>query len=394
MFKVKIERLDHQGRGIGYIENKIVFIPNTLPGEMVKCQIIEEKKNYSIGNLIKIIETSHQRVTPFCPFYNRCGGCHLEHLSYEATLKYKEEKVKNIFKLDKIEVIQNEHPINYRNKISLKVKNKRIGFYEPKTNSIVEIEKCFLADESINEVIKHLKQLNIKNGEFTIRCNTNREILLIINTQDKINFKEEDFNGIKLVGVILNQKTIYGENYFYERIHGLLFKISYDAFFQINPYIVDKLFTIVEKEIENSNNILDLYSGVGTLGIVASNKAKKVMSIEIIKNSVLDNLNNCKLNKKTNIFPVLGDASKVLPKIKEVFDFVIVDPPRKGLDKKSINTILKSKAKKIIYISCDPMTLKRDLEVLKTEYHIEKFYLLDMFSYTYHVECVCLLNRR
>ena len=132
----------------------------------------------------------------------------------------------------------------------------------------MEIEKCFLADESINEVIKHLKQLNIKNGEFTIRCNTNREILLIINTQDRINFKEEDFNGIKLVGVILNQKTIYGENYFYERIHGLLFKISYDALFQINPYIVDKLFTIVEKEIENSNNILDLYSGVDRKSVV------------------------------------------------------------------------------------------------------------------------------
>lgn len=394
MYEVKIERLDHLGRGIGYIENKITFIPNTLPSELVVCQIVKERKKYNVGKLIEIIEPSKKRVTPFCPFYNHCGGCHLEHLNYEASLEYKEEKVKNIFKLDKVEVIKNEHPKNYRNKITLKVRNKKIGFYESQTNTLVEIKACFLANESINEVIKRLNKLNIKNGEIIIRCNTNQEILLIINTKEEIKFIEEEFKGIKLVGVLLNNQTLYGQNFFYERIHGLLFKISYDAFFQINPYIVDKLFGLMEQELEASKTILDLYSGVGTLGMVASNKAEKVISIELIKNAVLDNIQNAKLNKKTNIYPVLGDASQTLSKIKEPFDFIMVDPPRKGLDKSSLTLLLKSKAKKIIYISCDPMTLKRDLEELKKEYNIEKFYILDMFSYTYHIESFCVLKKK
>ncbi len=394
MYEVKIERLDHLGRGIGYIENKITFIPNTLPSELVVCQIVKERKKYKVGKLIEIIEPSKKRVTPFCPFYNHCGGCHLEHLNYEASLEYKEEKVKNIFKLDKVEVIKNEHPKNYRNKITLKVRNKKIGFYESKTNTLVEIKACFLANESINEIIKRLNKLNIKNGEIIIRCNTNQEILLMINTKEEIKFIEEEFKGIKLVGVLLNNQTLYGQNFFYERIHGLLFKISYDAFFQINPYIVDKLFGLIEQELEASKTILDLYSGVGTLGMVASNKAEKVISIELIKNAVLDNIQNAKLNKKTNIYPVLGDASQALSKIKEPFDFIMVDPPRKGLDKSSLTLLLKSKAKKIIYISCDPMTLKRDLEELKKEYNIEKFYILDMFSYTYHIESFCVLKKK
>ncbi len=394
MYEVKIERLDHLGRGIGYIENKITFIPNTLPSELVVCQIVKERKKYNVGKLIEIIEPSKKRVTPFCPFYNHCGGCHLEHLNYEASLEYKEEKVKNIFKIDKVEVIKNEHPKNYRNKITLKVRNKKIGFYESQTNTLVEIKACFLANESINEVIKRLNKLNIKNGEIIIRCNTNQEILLIINTKEEIKFIEEEFKGIKLVGVLLNNQTLYGQNFFYERIHGLLFKISYDAFFQINPYIVDKLFGLIEQELEASKTILDLYSGVGTLGMVASNKAEKVISIELIKNAVLDNIQNAKLNKKTNIYPVLGDASQALSKIKEPFDFIMVDPPRKGLDKSSLTLLLKSKAKKIIYISCDPMTLKRDLEELKKEYNIEKFYILDMFSYTYHIESFCVLKKK
>ena len=394
MYEVKIERLDHLGRGIGYIENKITFIPNTLPSELVVCQIVKERKKYNVGKLIEIIEPSKKRVTPFCPFYNHCGGCHLEHLNYEASLEYKEEKVKNIFKIDKVEVIKNEHPKNYRNKITLKVRNKKIGFYESQTNTLVQIKACFLANESINEVIKRLNKLNIKNGEIIIRCNTNQEILLIINTKEEIKFIEEEFKGIKLVGVLLNNQTLYGQNFFYERIHGLLFKISYDAFFQINPYIVDKLFGLIEQELEASKTILDLYSGVGTLGMVASNKAEKVISIELIKNAVLDNIQNAKLNKKANIYPVLGDASQTLSKIKEPFDFIMVDPPRKGLDKSSLTLLLKSKAKKIIYISCDPMTLKRDLEELKKEYNIEKFYILDMFSYTYHIESFCVLKKK
>ena len=217
---------------------------------------------------------------------------------------------------------------------------------------------------------------------------------MIIDTNDKIKFNIALFSNLKIVGVIVNKKVIYGQNFFYESINGYSFKVSFDAFFQVNQFITSKLFNIIEENIDESNTILDLYSGVGTLGIVASKKAKKVYSIEIVKNAVLDNITNKKLNKKDNIYPILGDAKKVITKIKDKFDTILIDPPRKGLDSLSKNLILNNDVSKIIYISCDLMTLVRDLKELTKKYKIIKYYVLDMFSYTYHVECVCVMTRR
>lgn len=398
MYEVKIERMDHEGRGIGYINSKVTFVPNALPSESVLCEITEQKKNYNIAKVIEYKKKSLQRSIPFCPYYKQCGGCHLEHISYEDTIKYKKEKVENILAKEKIEhpeiqVIENPSPKNYRNKLSLKIKDSQIGFYQEKTNHLIEIKECALANSSINECLEKIKNLQIKNGTITIRSNYNKEIVLSIETNDKVNFKEEKWQGIKMVGVIVNNKTIYGTHFFYERMNGFLFKVSFNAFFQINPYITSKLFSLVEENIDSSNTILDLYAGVGTLGLIASKRGKKVYSIEIIKNAVLDNIENKKLNKRENIFPMLGDAEKVLPKIKNHFDTIIIDPPRKGLDKNSRNLIKNSKAKKVIYISCDPLTLARDLKELTTIYEIEKFYILDMFSYTHHVESLCIMKR-
>lgn len=399
MYEVEIKRMDYEGRGIGFINDLVTFIPNALPGERVTCEIIEKKKNYQIAKVIDYKEESPKRSKPFCPYYLKCGGCHLEHMPYGETIKYKKEKVENILRKEKIEyreieTIANSSPKNYRNKLSLKIKNSHIGFYGENTHDLIEIKECPLAKECINHCLEKINALQIKNGTITIRANYNDEILLIIETSDTIKFTETIFENLKLVGVILNNKTIYGVNFFYERMNGFLFKVSYDAFFQINPNITNKMFSLVEENIENANTVLDLYAGVGTLGILASKKANKVYSIEIIKNAVLDNIENKKLNKKENIYPMLGDAEKILPKIEETLDAIIIDPPRKGLDKNSRNLLLKSNASKIIYISCNPMTLARDLKELTKIYEIKKFYVLDMFSYTHHVECVCVLNRR
>lgn len=399
MYEVEIKKMDHEGRGIGYIDNIVTFIPNALPEEVVVCEIVEKKKKYNIAKIIEYKKKSNNRVEPFCPYYKKCGGCNLEHISYEETLKYKKEKVENIFtkekiKIPKLEIIENSSPKNYRNKLSLKIKDGKIGFFEENTHELIEIKACLLAKDCINQCVESLKKLQIKNGKVTIRTNYNEELLIIIETKDNLKFEMNVFEKIKVVGVILNNKTIYGENFFYERMNGFLFKVSFDAFFQINPFITTKLFSLLEENITDTNTVLDLYSGVGTLGLIASKKAKKVYSIEIIKNAVLDNIENKKLNKKENIFPMLGDAEKILPKIKDEFDTIIIDPPRKGLDKNSCHLILNSKAKKTVYISCNPMTLVRDLKELTNKYEIEKFYILDMFSYTHHVECVCVLNSR
>ncbi len=399
MDKIEILKLDHFGRGIGYINQKVVFVENALPNEVVEVDIVEEKKQYCIGKVKKYIETSEKRMKPFCTYYNCCGGCKLEHMSYVNSVQFKKEKIQNIFDqakitLPEIQVLLNEHPKNYRNKLSLHIVNQKYGFFEEKSHRFIEIKSCFLAQPAINQFLKQVFKLNVKNGSMIIRTNYNEELLIHLKTKDPVTFHPEDFVDCKIVGVILNKKTIYGDHFFYERVNGYLFKVSYDAFFQINPYITAKLFSTIEEKLLSNGRVLDLYSGVGTLGIIASKKAEMVYSVEIIKNAVLDNIENKKLNQKENIQVFLGKAEEVLKKIKIDFDTILIDPPRKGLDKSSLPILLNSHAKQIIYISCDPMTLVRDIKFLKQKYTIEEYYLLDMFSYTYHVESICILKRK
>lgn len=399
MASVEIKRLDHFGRGIAFIDNKLIFIANALPGEVVDINIVEEHSKYCIGKVIDYLKISEKRKKPECPYFGICGGCHIQHLSYEDTTQFKKDKLENILNHSHIKVpsiikVQNDSPYFYRNKLTLQIANGRIGFYEENSHEMVEINACLLAKESINDCIKDIKKLNIQNGKVTIRANYNDEILLIIDTKYKVNLDETFLKNHKIVGIILNKKVIYGLPFFYERLNGYLFKVSYDAFFQINSVITSKMFDLLRENIRNSENVLDLYSGVGTLGIVASKNAKHVYSIEIIKNAVLDNMENKKLNRCENISAFLGNAKQVLEKIDVSFDTIIIDPPRKGLDKNSLEIILNSNAKQIIYISCDPMTLGRDLQKLQKKYDIQKYYLLDMFSYTYHVESFCVLKLR
>lgn len=397
MCEVLIERLDHFGRGIGYINKKIVFVNNALPNELVKINIIAEHSKYYVGQVEKYLNKSTHRLKAKCPYYHICGGCNLQHLSYEDTILFKKNKIENIFaranlNLPNMEIIKNESPYFYRNKLSVQIVDSQVGFYEENSHKLVAITNCLLAKKSIQAFLKNVWKLNIQNGSLTIRSNYNDELLIVINTKDNVTFEPNLFTNCKIVGVILNGHIIYGTSYFYERIDGFLFKVSYDAFFQVNPYITKHLFSLLKQYITTTGNVLDLYSGVGTLGIIAAQKAHHVYSIEIIKNAILDNLENKKLNKCYNVDAFLGSAEKILNKISLEFETIIIDPPRKGLDQQALNIILNSQAKQIIYISCDPMTLVRDLKKLTLKYNLEKYYLLDMFSYTYHVESFCLLK--
>ena len=397
MPKVLIEKLDDYGRGITHINNKVVFVENALPHEEVEIQITSDHKKYDEAKVMKYVKKSKDRIESICPHFNECGGCNLLHLSYEDTLLFKREKIKSLLEKAKIEykkeieIIKNDNPFYYRNKIE----NGKIGFYKDNTHELVEIKKCFLAKEPINEVIKNYKLLNLLNASLTVRCNNNNEILLIIESEEKnynielAKLKEK----IKLVGIVYNNKTIYGDNFFYERINNQLFKVSYDSFFQINNYVASKLFNLIKNNISENSIVLDLYSGVGTLGISASSSSKEVYSMEIVKNAVLNGITNAKLNKINNMKFLLGDVSKTISKLNIYFDTLIIDPPRKGLDKNSKNFILQKLPQKIIYVSCDPHTLMRDLKELEKEYEIVELKILDMFSYTYHTECCVKLSR-
>ena len=390
---VKIERMDHLGNGIGYINNKIIFVKGALIGETVDVDITKEKRTFYEGKLRSIIVKSSKRIEPFCPYFGLCGGCNLQHLNYLDTLDYKKNRVLNIlnrFDLPNPVIINNENNLYYRNKIELKIVNKKIGFYEKNTNKLIEINECKITKKSINKVISLIKSFNLNYANIIIRSNYNDEVLIIINSKENISFND-DLSKYKILGIILNDKTIYGENHFMEKIDNLYFDVSYDAFFQVNNFINNKLFEIIKENV-SGENILDLYSGVGTLSIMASQKASIVYAIEINENAIKNALLNAKINKIKNVNFILGKVEDKINLINDKIDTVIVDPPRSGLDKKTIDYLKKINASKIIYISCDTQSLANNLNDLINDYTVEKLYLLDMFSYTYHIECVCVLK--
>lgn len=396
---MKIERFDDLGRGISYINNKVTFIDKVVPEDIVEVELTKEKKKYNEAKLIKIIKPSPLRIDAKCPYFSKCGGCQFQNITYENTIKYKKEKIVNIFSKHKIsifpEVITNISSYNYRNKITLKVNNYKIGFYINKTHNLVEINKCLLANPAINKTIPLIKRFNICNGEVTIRCNQNAEILIVINSQDNLNIDITYLKSkIKLVGIVVNNKTYYGENSLFERMNNLLFKISYDSFFQVNPFIASQLFQIIGDNIDSSDKVLDLYCGVGTLSLMAAKKAQKVLGIEVVPNAIINALFNARVNDLNNTQFVINDASTAISKIKPDFNKIIVDPPRSGLTKNIIDVLLKIKPDAIIYVSCDPQTLVRDFTLLSSIYEIKKSYILDMFSYTYHIETILILIKK
>lgn len=391
--QVHIDRMDHFGNGIGNINGKIIFVKGALPGETVDVTITKDKKSFMEGNISTIIYKSSKRVEPFCKYFGVCGGCSLCHLNYENTLEYKKERVKNIlskFDIPKINVIRNENDLYYRNKIELKIVDGKLGFYEKNTHNLIEIKECKVTKKSINKSFEFVKNMTLENANVTIRANYNDEVLIIIDSKETpVILNPEDY---KIVGIILNDKCIYGQDNFMEKINNLFFTVSYNSFFQVNNYINLELFNLIKENIVGKT-VLDLYSGVGTLSIVASKVVDKVYSIEVIPNAVKNALINAKINKCDNINFILGKVEDKIGFINDKIDTIIVDPARAGLDKKTIEVINNICPQRIIYVSCDTQSLANNLVDL-ANYEIKKFYILDMFSYTYHIECFCILDRK
>lgn len=391
--KVEIVKLDDFGRGICFVNNKVTFVPNTVLGDIANIKIIKEHKKYNEAILVDLINPSSNRIDALCPYFGICGGCTLQTLPYDLGISHKKDKVINYFKKMGLiiapNVIPNDIPYNYRNKITLKVVNGVVGYYKLNSHSVVEVNKCLLAEECINDVISIVCGMGIINGEVIIRSNYKSEILIIINSKDKINITNIS-NNIK--GIILNDEVIYGNDYFYEEINNIKYKVSYKAFFQVNRNVASKMFKLVEDFVNYKDCVLDLYSGVGTLGLSASKNAKSVVGVEINKDAV-DNANqNALINNLNNAKFIYSDASNI-KNIDVSFNKLIVDPPRAGLSKEVIEFINKKLPDEIIYISCDYHTQARDLKLLN-DYEIIDSYICDLFSYTYHVESVCILKKK
>lgn len=403
MTQVQIERLDHQARGIGKIDGKIIFIPKTLPNEIVDVDITLEKKKFFEGKIKELIVEDVLRNKPICPHFFECGGCQFLHSNYNYSLEFKQNKVHDIiskylpFEILIKDIVPSKEDLFYRNKITLQV-NKNIGYFKEKTNSIIPIDICYISDNKINEVYKivsdnismdNINQIIIRSSKKT------NETMVIFKTSNSIS--ESKIISIlreKVDSIYINDKLVYGKEKIIEELLGYRFYVSPTAFFQVNTLQAEKLYELALRyaDISKDDMVLDLYCGTGTIGILASKYAKKVVGIELNKEAINDANLNKALNNVSNIEFYAGDVGKILNKKNYKLDVVIVDPPRAGLDSLAVNEIIKIKPKRLVYVSCDLMTLARDLNILSEHYNIVELTPVDMFPQTSHVESVVKLE--
>lgn len=403
MYKVEVTKLDHQGRGIAKINDKIIFIPNALPEETVDVDIILEKKKYYEGIIKETINASDKRIKSICPYFEECGGCQFLNMNYPDSLDYKQNKVEEIMnkylgiKIKINNIVACDNNLYYRNKTTFQVEND-IGFFKEKTNTLIPVDKCYISDIKINDIYKAIKDnINLTNvKQVIIRATKNTlESMVIFKTSNYIdNKKIIDILKKKVDSIYINDELIYGKGKIIENLCNKNFYISPSSFFQVNTLQAEKLYNkaIAYADIKKEDTVLDLYCGTGTIGIVASDKAKKVIGIELNKEAIKDANENKKLNNINNIEFYAGDVGKILNKNNYKPDIIIVDPPRAGLDSLALAQILNIRPKKLVYVSCDLMTLARDLKLLSNDYDILELTPVDMFPYTAHVESVCALK--
>lgn len=441
-YTVEIIDNGYEGEGIAKIDNFTIFIQGAIKGEKVKILIVKVLSSHAFGKILEIIDKSEKRQDADCSTYKRCGGCNLRHIKYEETLKMKQNAVQSLVnktlknKIIVQETVGMENPFHYRNKAQYPLGINKdgepvIGVFANRTHEVIPMEKCLIQNPQSEEIAKYvldfIKQNNIsiyneKTGKGLFRhivikvgIKTNQIMcVLVVNgknipkeTQliDELIAKFPQIKTIvkninmKNTNVILGQENIniYGDGYIEDKLGEFIFKISPLSFYQVNPVQAEKLYNLgVEMaQISKEDTVFDLYCGIGTISLFMAKYAKKVYGIEIIKEAVDAANENAKVNGVTNTEFYAGDVEVVLDDLINkqgiTADIVMFDPPRKGLDKNSINNILKIKPQKIVYISCNPATLIRDLSEFEENYEIKTIIPVDMFPFTSNVECCSVL---
>ncbi len=396
---MKIEKLDYYGRGISRSSGKVYFIENALKDEDVSITLLKEKKKYCEAKLKEISNISKDRTEAKCKYYNVCGGCQIMHIKEEKQEEFKKEKVEEILKKflkynkDVNDIVFSKN-FNYRNKVVLHVKDNKLGFYKNKTNELIEIDKCLLLNPVINDLISYLKNyIELKDIEkITIKVgNKTNEVMLIID--GSIAYYKKLLEIVDVL--IINEKVITTKDYITSYIGNKKYIIKKNSFFQVNYDISTRMYNKVKDVIvkEKSKNVLDLYCGTGTIGIYISDVVSKITGIEVVSDAIESANTNKKINNVENIEFILGKVEDKLDFISNNnIDTIIVDPPRSGLHKKVIPILEKISPKTIIYVSCDPITMARDIKLLSNNYELVEVTPYDMFPNTYHVECVCVLK--
>ncbi len=411
--EIPIHRLGISGEGVGDFEGFTLFVDGALPGELILGEVTEVRKNFGRALIRKILRPSPDRIDPICPLFGHCGGCQIMHLKYEKQLDAKRQRVIDAFeRIGKLQVdvqkcIPSPTPLAYRNKIQLPVKEGKIGLYAKGSHDVIEVEKCYIhcsLGEKIYEWIRTFpeveafRHLLIRTGVKT------NEVLLVFVTETPFippNLPPEVKGIVQCINRssgnrILGQefKTLWGRNWIEEILHSLTFRISAASFFQINPYQAEHLYQQVVDFAELTGNeiVLDSYCGVGTLALILSKNAKKVLGVESVPEAIEDAKENAKRNNIENAQFTCAKAEGYIAGLKSV-DVAVVNPPRKGCEQSFLEALSKLAPKTIVYVSCDPATLARDTSYLVSQgYQVTAVQPFDMFPQTSHVECVIQLK--
>lgn len=430
-----VEIIDNgmEGEGIAKIDDFVIFIPNAIKGEKVRILILKVLKNHAYGKILEILEKSKYRIEEDCNTYKRCGGCNLRHIDYDETLNIKQKNVENLVNktlkdknIEVKKVIGMGNPYGYRNKAQYPVGMNKlgepiIGVFAQRSHEIVLMQKCYIQNEIAEKIAftiyKFIKEKNILVYNESDRTGIIRHIvikvgirtheimcILVLNGKnipyesELVEMLVKEYNVKTIVknineentNVILGKQNIviHGDGYIYDILGEYTFKISPMSFYQVNPVQAEVLYnTAIEMAELNKEDILfDLYCGIGTIGIFASTYVKKVYGIEIVEEAIKDAKENAKINNIENIEFYARDVQKVFENLinkKQVYpDVIIVDPPRKGLDENTISNILAVEPKKVVYISCNPATMVRDIKLLEEKYETNKIQPVDMFPFT------------
>lgn len=421
---VNVVNMTHEGRGVAKIDDFVVFIDGAITGEVVEIKVLHRAKKYAIAEIYKIVEPASERVEPFCRVYNSCGGCSLQHLRYDVQLKFKQNYVMDClqriggFKHIKVSATRGmKFPYHYRNKVQYPVADGKAGFYKRRSHKIVEHRVCAIQPDEVNEIMNYMKPLvpdYIKHIIF--RTGTEGVMIVLVSKKARTDLDElvklvtERYSIIKTIIANINteetntilgekNKALYGTGKITDRMLGIEYSISPNSFYQINKEQTRYLYTKISKMagLTGKETVYDLYCGIGSIGLYLARKAKKVIGVESVAAAVKDAKANAKVNGIKNLKFVQGKAEEVADELIEKHgkpNVVIVDPPRKGCAEKLLNTIVNMKPKKIIYVSCNPATLARDLKILCDKgFCPGKVQPVDMFPFTSHVETVVMLTK-
>lgn len=441
---IDITGMTHEGQGVGKVEGFTVFVDDALQGEQVEVKIVKVNKNFAFGKLLGIIEIAAARIEPFCEAYRHCGGCNLQHLDYKAQLDYKtdlvRENIKRIGKLHDITIhntIGMDNPFNYRNKAQFPtatVDGKVVtGFYAKRSHEVIDSSECRIQDDvsdRIRRIIgrfiedKNISVYDEKTGKGLLRHIVTRVgfksgevmVVLVINGKELPNRAEltgqlvSEIPAVKSIflnvntgntNVVLGNRNIkiFGSDTIIDSIGEYKFHISPLSFFQVNPVQTEVLYrkALDYAALTGNETVFDLYCGIGTISLFLSEKARKVYGVEVVEDAVRDAKRNAELNGVENVEFLTGEAEKLIPEMygKGVrADVVVVDPPRKGCGEELLKTLVEMKPERIVYVSCNPATLARDLGYLaENGFRVVEVQPVDMFPWTVHVEVIILLQR-